>query len=798
MSNGRRPSTGRGALEPLMSSESNSIQTRGELRVTISSARNKIISTSGDDSSSTPQQQRTTNAMLVNALNGEDPMQKSLRPGRHSSFSAPHRKKVLPHIKEQLSSKSVVIDNQQQRGKKPSRDFNIEVFGVKNERPRSNSVQNLTASTTTNKRVNSPLHLFNGQTTSKIRSVSLSKSVDASLPSINAPHRRRRTHSFSGRQKSKGKKKRSSFPQIPGLPKLTKRRSDFFSYSDLKPLHERISFSKHAKRVPPEKIFKVIKRDPSGAIVIRVGGGYVVVSDNWDAFLSHGDFQRAMNSKDFVPDGVKIKEQLEDGTLVLDDGTLVRPDGTRVFADGTQLRADGTWVDKDGNVITDPNKLAQLNDKYSDAVAQSRACSRRGTMNGAEFNKFRRKGESNDLDHGFGDLDDGPGTNSDGTTRGNNDGKNGDDSDANDNNVTDGGQKRSLMSRLGIKESWNLDDEVVEILPDGSRVLADGTIINADGTITLADGTVLSKEEARKLTRKRKSRAFNNKKNNNGNASSSNSSPKGSNFSSGTKLSVGNIAQSLSAKSSRMHSRKSSDVRDLPDAEDDDGVDIEGRQRRHRFPKGDPYGFFAGDVSGQIKPGKGVCALDYLSRYCILPSDHLQRYRQVFDSLDSDGDGEISKIELEFGVKTVNKHFISHKELDYVDVVLDVQRVRSINFRMFALISALSERVVGLDSFVKNLVNTMDARALARKILGTKDLFYILDEQKKGVVGVDDMSNELVAGRISKEHEVVIIDKFTEDGKDEVGFLDFLTYIPLFLEIHDTINDNPFETKRDK
>ena len=79
-----------------------------------------------------------------------------------------------------------------------------------------------------------------------------------------------------------------------------------------------------------------------------------------------------------------------------------------------------------------------------------------------------------------------------------------------------------------------------------------------------------------------------------------------------------------------------------------------------------------------------------------------------------------------------------------------------------------------------------------------QDLFYILDERKRGVVDVDDMSNELVAGRISKEHEEVIIEKFTEGGKEEVDFLDFLTYIPLFVEIHDTINSNPFETTRDK
>eukprot|EP00055_Hartaetosiga_balthica_P017355 m.115841 g.115841 ORF g.115841 m.115841 type:complete len:785 (+) comp9295_c0_seq13:121-2475(+) len=709
----------------------------------------------------------------------------TLQPRLRSSFSAPYKKKLIADMA--LTSRSFVID----ASSKPRRSTPTT---SPSQRARSNSLQ----SGTIHNRTASPLHLHNSVAHSRIRSISLSKSMDASLPSIDS---KRRAQSYSDKSMPKvsrlKKKTRSSLPQIPGLPKVTRKRSDFFSYSDLKPLHTRSTISNHAKRVPPEKIFKLIKREPSGAIVIRVGGGYVVVSDDWDAFFSHGILQRASDNKDFVPDGVKVKMQLKDGTLVLDDGTMIRPDGTRVFENGLQLMPDGTWVDADGNIITDESKLAELNSTYADAVAHSRAASRRGSMMGNDFAKFRRKASDGDIGNNEynnknrlrkASLDDTNDRNGQNTN------------DADSNGSQDGETKEtkeSIRKRLGLENGWDFDNEVIEILPDGSRVLADGTIINVDGTITLADGTVLSKEEAAKLTRKRKGqKEWPKKLQKNGDASSTSSTPNGSNFGSGTHLSLDGIVNSLSSSSSRHHSRQNSNLPDTDNLETE--IEGNGFHQRLRFPKSDPYGYFAEDVMGQMKPGPGVCALDYLSRYCILPAEHLQRYRQVFDSLDSDHDGEISKIELEFGIKTVNKHFISHKEMDYVDVVLDIQRARSINFRMFALISALSERVVGLDVFVKNIVNAIDARALARKILGTKDLFYILDEKMRGVIGVDDMSNELVAGRISKEHETVIIDKFTEDGKDDVGFMDFLTYIPLFLEIHDTINDNPFETKRDK
>jgi hypothetical protein len=54
------------------------------------------------------------------------------------------------------------------------------------------------------------------------------------------------------------------------------------------------------------------------------------------------------------------------------------------------------------------------------------------------------------------------------------------------------------------------------------------------------------------------------------------------------------------------------------------------------------------------------------------------------------------------------------------------------------------------------------------------------------------------AGQITQEHEDIILKKFMENGNCFVEFLDFLTYIPLFLEIHDTINEEPFGEERIK
>jgi hypothetical protein len=49
----------------------------------------------------------------------------------------------------------------------------------------------------------------------------------------------------------------------------------------------------------------------------------------------------------------------------------------------------------------------------------------------------------------------------------------------------------------------------------------------------------------------------------------------------------------------------------------------------------------------------------------------------------------------------------------------------------------------------------------------------------------------LKAGRIAEEHEVEVLDTLREQGKHHLTFIDFLAYVPLFVDIHDDINSNP-------
>jgi hypothetical protein len=54
---------------------------------------------------------------------------------------------------------------------------------------------------------------------------------------------------------------------------------------------------------------------------------------------------------------------------------------------------------------------------------------------------------------------------------------------------------------------------------------------------------------------------------------------------------------------------------------------------------------------------------------------------------------------------------------------------------------------------------------------------------------------ELRAGGISPEHEMEVREKLGH--LKALDLLDFLTYIPLFIMIHESVVDNPFNERRE-
>lgn len=84
-----------------------------------------------------------------------------------------------------------------------------------------------------------------------------------------------------------------------------------------------------------------------------------------------------------------------------------------------------------------------------------------------------------------------------------------------------------------------------------------------------------------------------------------------------------------------------------------------------------------------------------------------------------------------------------------------------------------------------------------------QELFYLLADDESsghegGVVTTSSLAVELQAGGLTAEHVKFVVDRLNHEDKGIVEFLDYLTYVPLFVEIHDTISGNPLDFSRTK
>ena len=63
-------------------------------------------------------------------------------------------------------------------------------------------------------------------------------------------------------------------------------------------------------------------------------------------------------------------------------------------------------------------------------------------------------------------------------------------------------------------------------------------------------------------------------------------------------------------------------------------------------------------------------------------------------------------------------------------------------------------------------------------------------------IPIDQLCVELRAGGVSQKHENEVREKLSH--LEALDLLDFLTYVPLFIMIHESVVDNPLNDVRDK
>ncbi|XP_055996833.1 uncharacterized protein LOC125683138 isoform X3 [Ostrea edulis] len=184
------------------------------------------------------------------------------------------------------------------------------------------------------------------------------------------------------------------------------------------------------------------------------------------------------------------------------------------------------------------------------------------------------------------------------------------------------------------------------------------------------------------------------------------------------------------------------------------------------------------------------------------PKEFRRQQSFLYKTLHPDPDDEMNREEVEGALQIVNHNLLTENEFGYMYHILNLTGRRKINFKLFCVIAALSERITHMDPVIRELLNkekgwkrgTNDYESLDVRMNRSKELFQLLDEGDSIPYGnalASSLAVELTAGGLSPELTSYVMSKFNREGKGYVDFLDYVTYVPLFVEIHEKIIKDP-------
>lgn len=197
----------------------------------------------------------------------------------------------------------------------------------------------------------------------------------------------------------------------------------------------------------------------------------------------------------------------------------------------------------------------------------------------------------------------------------------------------------------------------------------------------------------------------------------------------------------------------------------------------------------------------GVPSFDdygFLAKYCIFNRGMLEMYKRTFEVVDDECKGWLNGIEAMIALRGVNNRLTMQEE-EYLYRILEVSGYnisKGADFKLFSVLAALSHRISAVDDWMKLLIDTMDFRTLEMKTFMCKRLWECNVDKETNRISLEQLCIELRAGGISEKHEREVREKLGH--LKSLDLLDFLTYVPLFIMIHQSVVDNPLNDVRDK
>ena len=194
--------------------------------------------------------------------------------------------------------------------------------------------------------------------------------------------------------------------------------------------------------------------------------------------------------------------------------------------------------------------------------------------------------------------------------------------------------------------------------------------------------------------------------------------------------------------------------------------------------------------------GNGFDYDDWLAKWIIFKEGQLRRFESIFTEFDFMDKGFMNGESLIYALERC--FTLNNLKMTYLMRVMSLLETDPFKYgankKMFCVIAALGQRIQHLDDdWFHNLLPRLDVESVENKVFKVKKLWNFLVDIDTKRVKLKDLMIEMRAGNVTNEHIQYAEEKFSE--KPSFDLLDYLTYIPLFIHIHEKIVLDPFNKK---
>lgn len=188
---------------------------------------------------------------------------------------------------------------------------------------------------------------------------------------------------------------------------------------------------------------------------------------------------------------------------------------------------------------------------------------------------------------------------------------------------------------------------------------------------------------------------------------------------------------------------------------------------------------------------------DWLMRWSIVRDSQRVACQKAFGLYDAHGRGRLSGDALVNAIRSVCP--LDNLHMNYLLSVMSLCEVNPFtegaSLQLFAIMVSLAQRVKCLDSdWFQNVLPKLNMASVENKVFKVKNLWNHLVDRQSKTLCIEDVLTEFEAGGVTHEHVMFARDKFST--KTHFDLMDYLTYIPLFVYMHDHIVENPFDQEQ--